>query len=47
VKAGVAVAYGKFSVKLADYKIDVPKLVKDNIAEVIDITVACTYDQKM
>ena len=47
VKAGVAVASGKFSVKLADYKIEVPKLVKDNIAEVIDITVACTYDQKM
>lgn len=47
VKSGVANASGKFSVKLADYKVEIPKLVKDNIAEVIEITVACTYDQKM
>jgi polyisoprenoid-binding protein YceI len=47
VKNGVATANSKFSAKLADYNISVPKVVKDNIAEVIDITVACTYDQKM
>jgi len=47
VKNGVATANSKFSVKLADYNVSIPKVVKDNIAEVIDITVACTYDQKM
>ena len=47
VKSGVANASSKFSVKLADYKVEIPKLVKDNIAEVIEITVACNYDQKM
>lgn len=47
VKSGVAKATSKFSVKLGDYKVEIPKLVKDNIAEVIEITVACTYDQKM
>lgn len=47
VKNGVPSAASKFSVKLADYNITIPKLVKDNISEKIDITVACTYDQKM
>ncbi len=47
IKSGIAAASAKFTAKLADYKISVPKLVKDNIAKVIEITVACTYDQKM
>jgi hypothetical protein len=47
VKAGVPTANAKFPLRLADYNISIPKLVKDNIAEVIEITVACTYDQKM
>jgi len=36
-----------FSVALADYKIEVPKLVENNIAKNIEITVNCLYDQKM
>jgi polyisoprenoid-binding protein YceI len=47
VKSGVANASSKFNVKLADYKISVPKLVKDNVAEQIDIAVSTVYDQKM
>jgi polyisoprenoid-binding protein YceI len=47
VKSGIPNLSGKLSVKLVDYKIEVPKLVKDNIAEVIEITVTCTYDQKI
>jgi len=47
IKKGIPSASSKFSVKLKDYGIIVPKLVKDNIAEIIDISVACTYDQKL
>ncbi|MEJ7626457.1 MAG: YceI family protein [Ferruginibacter sp.] len=47
IKNGIASASSKFKVKLKDYGITVPKLVKDNIAENIDISVACTYDQKL
>lgn len=47
IRNGVTSASSKFKVKLADYNIRIPKVVKDNIAEKIDITVACTYNQKM
>lgn len=47
IKSGIAQASGRFTAKLADYKITIPKLVKDNISETIDITVTCSYDQKM
>ena len=47
VKNGVPAANAKFPVKLADYNIAIPKLVKDNIAEIVDVTVSCVYDQKM
>ena len=47
VKNGVISGKSVFSVKLAEYGISIPKLVKDNIAENIEITVNCTYDQKM
>ncbi|HMJ46342.1 MAG TPA: YceI family protein [Ferruginibacter sp.] len=47
VKGGKVIADSKFNLKLADYNITIPKLVKDNIAEVIDIIVSCNYDQKM
>lgn len=47
VKGGKISAKSKFMVKLADYKIAVPKVVKDNIAENIEISVDCTFDQKM
>ncbi len=47
VKGGNITSNAKFTVRLADYKISVPKVVRDNIAENIEITVACRYDQKM
>lgn len=47
VKGGKATGTAVFSVALADYKIAVPKLVENNIAKSIEITVNCQYDQKM
>ncbi|MEP7163275.1 MAG: YceI family protein [Ferruginibacter sp.] len=47
VKAGTITATSKFKIKLSDYKISIPKIVKDNIAEVVDVTVSCVYDQKL
>ena len=47
VKGGKVTAESKFPLRLADYNITIPKLVKDNIAEVVDVTVSCGYDQKM
>jgi len=46
VKGGVISASSKFPVKLSDYKIEIPKIVKDNIAKVVDVTVSCLYDKK-
>ncbi|MBS1741948.1 MAG: YceI family protein [Bacteroidetes bacterium] len=47
VNTGKITVQAKFPVRLADYNITIPKLVKDNIAENVDITVNCTLDQKM
>jgi hypothetical protein len=47
VKSGVIKATSTFKVKLADYKISIPSIVKDNIAEIVDVTVSCVYDQKI
>lgn len=47
VKNGLISTTSTFKVTLADYAISIPKLVKDNIAETIEISVNCTYDQKM
>lgn len=33
----------KFNVKLADYKVEIPRIVFQNIAEVVDVTVDITY----
>lgn len=46
IRNGVPSATSKFTIKLTDYQITIPKVVKDNISEKIDVTVACTY-QKM
>lgn len=46
VKAGIISTSSKFWVKLADYKIEIPKIVKDNIAKVVEVTVSCSYDKK-
>ncbi len=47
VKSGVISGSSTFKVKLADYNISIPKIVKDNIAETVDVTVSCVYDKKM
>lgn len=47
IKNGVPSASSKFTIKLKDYKVIIPKLVKDNISETIEISIITTYDQKM
>ncbi len=47
VKAGAVSANAKFNVKLSDYDISIPAIVKDNIAKTVEVTVSCEFDQKM
>lgn len=47
VKGGKITGSAVFKVALADYKIEVPKLVENNIAKTIEITVDCLFDKKM
>ncbi|HMU09893.1 MAG TPA: YceI family protein [Ferruginibacter sp.] len=47
LKAGKVSATAKFLVKLADYNISIPSIVKDNIAESVEVTVLSNFDQKM
>lgn len=44
VKAGKLETTANFNVELSDYKIEIPKLVKDNISKIVKITVDCTLD---
>jgi polyisoprenoid-binding protein YceI len=43
VKKGALSATSKLSVALADYGIEIPKLVGDNISKTVDITVVADY----
>lgn len=45
VRDGKITGRSVFTVKLADYRIQVPRVVRDNISETIEITVACKFDQ--
>ncbi len=45
INVGVINASSKFSVKVKDYNIKIPSLVENKIAETIDVTVYCKYDQ--
>lgn len=47
IKGGKVSATSKFMVKLADYNISIPGLVKENIAESVEVTVLSSFDQKM
>ena len=47
VKNGIPAARSTFNINLADYKITIPAVVKNNIAKTIAITVSCLYNQKM
>jgi hypothetical protein len=46
IRDGIPSANAVFKVKLADYNISIPKIVKENIAETIEIKVSCVYDKK-
>jgi len=43
VKGGNIMAKSKLSVEVADYEIEIPKLVAENIAKTVDITIEATY----
>ena len=43
IKGGAVSAKSKFTVAIADYKIEVPKLVADNIAEKVNIEIIADY----
>ena len=47
VKNGIPTAQSTFNISLADYKITIPAVVRNNIAKTIAITVSCVYNQKM
>lgn len=47
IKGGTISATSKFFVRLADYNVSIPSLVKDNIAESVEVTVNSNFDQKM
>jgi polyisoprenoid-binding protein YceI len=44
VKSGKLSSNAKFSVKLTDYKVTVPSIVTEKVAETIDVTVTCNYE---
>jgi len=47
VKGGKVSGHAVFIIALADYKIEIPKLVEKNISKTIEITVRCLYDQQL
>jgi polyisoprenoid-binding protein YceI len=47
VNGGKLTANAKFPLKVSDFEIAIPKLVKNNIAEAVDVTVNCSFEQKM
>lgn len=47
VKAGKISASSKFLVKLSDHNISIPSVVKDNIAESVEVSLTTDFDQKM
>ena len=44
VKEGKISSSSKFKIKLADYKISVPSIVASKVADVVEVTVNCSYD---
>ena len=47
IKGGKVTGHSVFTIALADYKIEIPKLVEKNISKTIEITVRCLYDQQL
>jgi polyisoprenoid-binding protein YceI len=44
VKQGKLQAVADFNIQLSDYKIDIPKMVKDNVSNNVKISVDCSLD---
>ena len=44
VKGGKVIAAADFIIALEDYKVEIPKLVKDNISKTVKIAVGCSLD---
>ncbi len=44
VKEGRISTSSKFKIKLADYNISVPAIVSSKVANVVEVTVTCSYD---
>lgn len=47
IKSGKINGSSKFVATPGDYNISIPKIVRENISDNIEITVNCDYDQKM
>ncbi len=47
VKGGIVTSNAQFKIKPEDYKITIPGVVRSNIAQTLDITVSCVYNQKI
>ena len=47
VSGGTITAISTIRLRLADYRISIPAVVKSNVAEVVEVTIDCIYDQKM
>ena len=44
IKGGKISSASKFAVKLADYKISVPSIVTEKVAQSVEVTVSCSYE---
>lgn len=44
IKNGKMLANAEFSIELADFKIEIPRLVKDNISKTVKISVDCSLE---
>lgn len=44
VKSGKLEADAEFNIELADYKVEIPKLVKDNISKTVKVIVDCNLE---
>lgn len=44
VKDGAMVGTSKFEIEVADHKIEIPSVVKDNIAKVVEVTAVMNYE---
>jgi hypothetical protein len=47
VKEGVVSATSTFGIRLSEFSIDIPNLVRDNIAENVEVKVSAVFDQKL